>query len=216
MKKVLGLVVSERRLGNSEILLKEIMGSITEPCIFELIRLTEMNIKPCKACYRCLNPEKACRIKDDFNFVLDKIKNADALLIGVPVYVLGPHGSLKMLTDRMLGVSRFVNQTRGKPCVLVIPYGKEGYTGYTKTAVLVLPRILEMRIFERWMINAALPGECLINEENLIHAKELGKKIFKGQPEFQKNPWECINCGADLFRFLPDGGIECPLCNKKE
>ena len=214
MKKILGLVVSERKLGNSEILLKEIMSSVPEPRLLELIRLTEIDIKPCRACYRCLKPDTLCRIKDGFNFVMSRIKEADAIIIGVPVYVLGPHGSLKMLTDRMLGASNYVNHIRGKPCVLVIPYGKEGYTGYSKTAALVLPRLLEMKILERWMVHAALPGECLINEEILDHARELGKRIFEAT-EFPRHPRECAVCGADLFRILPDGRVECSLCNTK-
>lgn len=73
MKKVLGLVVSNRKLGNSEILVKEIMGNIPEECNRELIRLTDLEIKPCKACYRCLQPDNACPVRDDFNFVIGKI-----------------------------------------------------------------------------------------------------------------------------------------------
>lgn len=208
------MVVSERRLGNSEILLKEIMGSVPGPCELELIRLTEIDLKPCRACYRCLKPDTPCVIKDGFNFVIERIKEADALVIGVPIYIMGLHGSLKMLTDRMLGANSYVKHTRGKPCVLVIPYGKDSYTGYSRTAALVLPRVLQMKLIDRWMVHAALPGECLVNEENLSRARELGKRIFEAE-ELPKRPWECAVCGADLFRFLPDGGIECPLCNTR-
>lgn len=74
MKKVLGLVVSNRKLGNSEILVKEIMNNIPEECSRELIRLTDLEIKPCQACYRCLQPEKACLVQDDFNFVIKKLE----------------------------------------------------------------------------------------------------------------------------------------------
>ncbi len=70
MKKVLGLVVSERKLGNSELILKEIMAGVPDPCVRELIRLTELEIKPCRGCYRCLGNEAGCNIKDDFDFVI--------------------------------------------------------------------------------------------------------------------------------------------------
>ncbi len=67
MKKVLGLVVSNRKLGNSEILVKEILSNIPEECNRELIRLTDLEIKPCKACYRCLQPDSDCAVGDNFN-----------------------------------------------------------------------------------------------------------------------------------------------------
>lgn len=42
MKKILGLVFSNRRLGNSEILVKEIMRSIPDDGSRELIRVTDL------------------------------------------------------------------------------------------------------------------------------------------------------------------------------
>lgn len=211
MKKVLGLVVSERRLGNSELLVKEIMSQIPEPCTREMIRLTELRIEPCKACYRCLQPELKCKVEDDFKFVIDKIKEADALIIGMPVYILGPHGYYKMLTDRLLGSNNHAAYTRGKPCVIAISYGQQRWNGYSRAASLALPRLLEMKILDCWMVQAALPGESLLNHLNLEHARSLGINLFTGQ-EYAKGPRECIHCGSDLFRLLPDGEVECPIC----
>jgi len=91
MKKILGMVISPRKLGNSEILVKEIMSSIPEKCELQLIRLTDMKIDYCRACYHCLQPDVECPIDDDFNFVMKKIMEASALVIGVPVYLLGLH-----------------------------------------------------------------------------------------------------------------------------
>lgn len=211
MKNVLGLVISERKLGNCELLLKEILSNVPAPCRRELIRLTELEIKPCKACYHCLKPGAMCSLNDDLNFVLQKIKEADALIIGVPVYFLGPHAYLKLLGDRMLGAGHYAEYTRGKPCLLVIPYGMPGWEGYTKSATLTLPRLLGMKIIDCWQVNAALPGESVINEANLAYAQDTGRTIFL-KDEYPKETLECPQCGSDLFRFLKDGKIECPIC----
>lgn len=72
MTKVLGLVIFERRLGNSELMVKEIMVNVPEPRALEIIRLTELNISACKGCYRCLQADLECRLNDDFNFVIKK------------------------------------------------------------------------------------------------------------------------------------------------
>jgi len=214
MKKVLGLVISERKLGNSELLLKEIMNQIPEPCSLEMIRLTELNIKPCKACYRCLQPDTDCRLDDDFNFVINKIKEADALIIGMPVYILGPHGYYKMLTDRLLGVGNYSKYTRGKPCVIINPYGQQRWDGYSRMGSLVFPRMLEMKIIDCWQVQAPLPGESLLNPQNIDHAKYIGLNLLTG-PEYTKGPRECPHCGSDLFRLHPNGEIECPICSAR-
>jgi len=211
MKSILGLVISNRKLGNSEILVKEIMRGIPEDCKRELIRLTDLRIEPCKACYKCLQPGTACPLEDDFNFVMNKIKKADALIIGVPVYFLGPHGFYKLLNDRLLGAQNDIQATRGKPCVIVMPYGTRGWEGYSKAAALVLPRLLRMRVVACWQVFATLPGESLLNPCNISYAQELARNIFKGS-EYQAGSRECPFCGSDLFRLLPDKRLECPIC----
>lgn len=211
MKNVLGLVISHRKLGNSELLVKEIMRSIPEECNRELIRLTDLKIDPCKACYRCLQPEQVCPLEDDFNFVLSKIKAADALVIGVPVYILGPHGYYKLLMDRLVGAANYAAHTKDKPCVIVIPFGTSGWQGYSQAASLIMPRLLQMRLVDIWQVHATLPAEALLNPDNLNYARSLGRDIFQGR-EYQPGPRECIQCGSDLLRLLPINRVECPIC----
>ena len=215
MKKVLGLVVSNRKLGNSEILVKEIINNIPEECNRELIRLTDLEIKPCKACYRCLQPNNACPVRDDFNFVIEKIREADALIIGVPVYFLGPHGYYKMLTDRLLGSQNYSQDTQGKPCIIVMPYGSEGWEGYSKIACMVMPKLLRMKLVDCWQIHASLPGESLLNPENISYARALGRELLNGR-KYHDESKECTICGSDLFRLINENQVECPICGLKE
>lgn len=213
-KKVLGLVISKRKLGNSEILLKEIMKSIPEDCDCELIRLTELKIEACSACYICLQEGKECKLKDDFNYVFNKIIKADALLIGVPIYLLGPHGCYKMFTDRILGSVKLAEFTANKPCVLVVPFGIKGWEGYARAAVQVLPRLMQMKVIDCWQVKATLPAESLLEAGNLEYAQSLGKRLFKAGA-YQPGTRECPFCGSDLFRLFPGRRIECPICGSE-
>ena len=215
MKKVLGIVISERKSGNSELLVKEIMSQITEPCDLEMIRLTELRIEPCKACYRCLQPGVECRTEDDFNFLINKIKDADALIIGMPVYILGPPAYYKLITDRLLGAANYATYTRGKPCIIVNPYGLPRWEGYSRMASLILPRLLEMKIIDCWQVQAPLPGESLLNPKNMAYANSLGQNLLAAGMEYTKGIRECSHCGSDLFRLLPNGKIECPACSAR-
>ena len=54
MKHVLGIVASPRKLGNSELAVKEIGSRIEEPHQLKMIRLNDFDIQPCIGCYRCL------------------------------------------------------------------------------------------------------------------------------------------------------------------
>ena len=47
--EVLALVGSPRRLGNSELMAKEISRQIPDPHRLKLVRLAEMDIRPCRA-----------------------------------------------------------------------------------------------------------------------------------------------------------------------
>lgn len=47
----------------------------------EFIKLTDYAVAPCNACLGCVKTNR-CVIKDDGNTLCDKVKNADALLIG--------------------------------------------------------------------------------------------------------------------------------------
>jgi multimeric flavodoxin WrbA len=106
--KVLGLTCG-RKMSNTEILVKEaLMGAEEMGAEVELVRLMDLNIKPCTGCNSCVVDlfEKAgsgeCIIKnDDFKFIDDKIHDCDGLVLGSPIYEKAPQGLLKVLNDRM-------------------------------------------------------------------------------------------------------------------
>ena len=66
--KVLGLVGSVRKLGNTEILTKEaLMGAEQEGAEVSILRLTDYDVKACRGCAACLLQERDCIIEDDAN-----------------------------------------------------------------------------------------------------------------------------------------------------
>ena len=54
MKNLLGIIGSPRKMGNCELMVKEIAAAIPGPPKLSMVRLVEKDIRPCKACYRCL------------------------------------------------------------------------------------------------------------------------------------------------------------------
>jgi multimeric flavodoxin WrbA len=54
MKKVLGIIGSPRKMGNSEIMIKEISRNIADPHELTLLRLADFNIGACCAAIKAL------------------------------------------------------------------------------------------------------------------------------------------------------------------
>lgn len=99
-KKVLILSGSPRKGGNSDTLCDEFMRGAQEAGNeVEKIRVAEKNIGFCRACYGCKDTG-TCVIKDDMADVLQKMIDADVLVLASPVYFYSIDAQLKALIDR--------------------------------------------------------------------------------------------------------------------
>ncbi|MGN1221265.1 MAG: flavodoxin family protein [Candidatus Cryptobacteroides sp.] len=100
-KKVLILSGSPRKNGNSDILCDEFARGATEVGHgVEKVRVAEKNIHPCIACYHCRDNGGECVFKDDMAEVLQKIIDADVLVLASPVYFYSIDAQLKAVIDR--------------------------------------------------------------------------------------------------------------------
>jgi multimeric flavodoxin WrbA len=106
--KVVGIVGSARREGNTEILVRLALEEIEKEGLeTELISLAEKKVKPCDACRTCSSTGK-CHIKDDFDSIFVKMKEADGIILGSPVYYGAATPQMSSFISRFYG-------TRGKP-----------------------------------------------------------------------------------------------------
>lgn len=212
MKKlILGITASPRVAGNSEILTKAAMQAAGPDNKLEMIRLADLTINDCKACYSCLPTDVPCHLNDDLNYLLDKIRAADAVIFSAPCYFLGPQGSIKMLQDRLLSVSTKLEAFTGKPCVTITTFGVTGSEGYSAQALNLTARFLNLNLVDSAIFSGANPAEVLENPENLARARKLGQSLM--DPEFRRSakPYECPVCWNDLLRY--DGTtVTCPFC----
>lgn len=100
MKKVLILSGSPRKNGNSDLLCNEFMrGAVDSGNQVEKIRVAEKKIGFCLGCYACKDSGK-CAIEDDMAEVLQKIIDADVIVLASPVYFYSIDAQLKAVIDR--------------------------------------------------------------------------------------------------------------------
>lgn len=128
--KILFINGSPRKNGNTSLILKMYCSSFrdlmnVEQSQMEFISLAEQRIESCRGCRVCMKmSEDNCPCKDDVNHIEIKIKEADVIIVGSPVYVEDISGLLKMWIDRMAYRCHrpFLN---GKPVVLFTTSGEK-------------------------------------------------------------------------------------------
>lgn len=107
--KVVAFNGSARKDGNTAILINYALSEIREEGIeTELVQLAGQKIHGCRACYKCMeNKDKACAVKDDIaNECIQKMIEADGIILGSPTYFSDVSPELKSLIDRAGLVSK--------------------------------------------------------------------------------------------------------------
>lgn len=99
--KVLAINASTRTDGNTAVLLKTILSELEKQGIeTELIQLSGKEIHPCKACWACGGRGNCIHGQDAFCAVFEKMKQADGILLGSPVYSANVSATMQALLER--------------------------------------------------------------------------------------------------------------------
>ena len=107
--KVVGFNGSPRKDGNTFILINKVFQELEKEGIeTEIVQVSEKEIHGCIACYKCIeNKDKRCAVKNDAaNEFIEKMVEADGILLGSPVYFIDVTPEMKALIDRAGFVSR--------------------------------------------------------------------------------------------------------------
>ena len=101
--KVIAFNGSARKDGNTAILINYVLKELEKEGIeTELFQLSGKKIHGCKACYKCReNMDKRCSIKDDvLNICIEKMLEAEGIILGSPTYFADITTEMKALIDR--------------------------------------------------------------------------------------------------------------------
>jgi len=85
--KVLGIVCSPRKGGNTEIMMEEVLvGARNAGAETELWTVASKYIVACDGCRSCFKKGGKCHVKDDIQELYPKIIEAGGIIWGTPVY----------------------------------------------------------------------------------------------------------------------------------
>lgn len=193
MHKILGVVGSPRKNGNTDILVDNVLYGVDKNYFdVEKIYLCDMNFKGCIGCEGCSETNK-CIIKDDMQIIYDKINSADAIVLGSPTYFYNVSSLTKMFLDRLYAYEIFdpsdrsiwisVNEAismKYAVTVAICEQQNEYDMGFTSEAMSMTLAAVGFRCVENLkMLHLFKKGEVNKYEETLVMAQKAGLKLSK-------------------------------------
>lgn len=215
--KILCMLGSYRKNGNSDILAKEaLMGAEEAGAEVELMRLTDYRIEACQGFGLCLFREEGCHIDDDVKFIWSRIGQADGILLSVPCYFLESTAVLKQLIDRAWVIAHR-GTFRGKYASVMVPYATRGWIPFGMLQPNIFLGILGLKVIHREVFNVQGLSEAVHDEEAIKRARRVGNELAMavktGDSTYRSEPGLCPICQDRNIRILKDNrAVECPTC----
>ncbi|HUT53271.1 MAG TPA: flavodoxin family protein [bacterium] len=181
--RIIALAGSPRKRGNTDILVDAFLEGAEEAgAKTSKVRLNDLDINPCQACYACKKTGK-CKQKDDMRRLYKKLVKADAWVFATPVYWWGPSAQLKAALDRMFALCWGDNPKKieGKKAVLITASEDETEKATPHVAGMMRESFAYMKLTPagELFIRAYKKGEVAKDKEAVKKARELGKKVAK-------------------------------------
>lgn len=181
--KVIAINGSPKAEGNTYHALKMVAEQLEKEGIStEIIHVGNKNIRGCLACGGCAkNQDEKCVINDEVNDIIQKMKDADGIVIGSPVYYASIAGAMKSFLDRAFYVAGAGNDGlfRHKVGASVAVARRSGEVAtfdhlnhyFTVSEMFVVPS-------RYWnVIHGRMPGEALQDEEGVQTMRVLAKNM---------------------------------------
>ncbi len=169
---ILYLSGSHRKKGNTDFLIEQ-AKKITDG---EIIRLIDYDFQYCKECWKCLETTK-CIINDDFtNIITPKLLNADAIIIGTPVFFNNVSTVVKNFIDRTWCLKNQLQNKIGGIIVVGRAYGHQMAIDAISSFYLKHNMIPA----NRGVSAIAYKREDILKEKNAIEStKRLARRILE-------------------------------------
>ncbi len=181
--KVVAFNGSPRKEGNTYHAIRLVVDELKKEGIeTEIVNVGNKRIRGCIACYQCSkNKNERCAIQDDeVNDWIQKMKEADGIILGSPVYYSAIAGTMKSFLDRaflVAGVNdRMLRYKVGASVVAVRRSG--GIPTFNQLNQYINYSEMLMPTSNYWnVIHGTNPGEALQDEEGVQIMKILGKNM---------------------------------------
>lgn len=102
MSKIVILVGSVRKNGNTDTLARAFYEGAKQNNEVEIVSVADYKVNPCAGCNSCFQrKDNTCFQQDDMAKIYDKLLRTDMVVIASPVYFYGVSAQLKAVIDRL-------------------------------------------------------------------------------------------------------------------
>jgi multimeric flavodoxin WrbA len=179
--KVLGVMGSPRIGGNTDALMdRALTGARDAGADDEKVVLDQLEINPCRDCDGCA-ADGECVQTDDMIALYDKIRQADGIILGTPIYWWGPTAQMKAFLDRWYAIARDVVMDRlaGKRVAFIFAFGDSDPSTARHADGMLTNSMdyLRISVAGRVFASAWKRGDIYKSPEKLDEAHQLGQTI---------------------------------------
>lgn len=237
--KILGISGGRKDSNNDSMCKEALKGAKEAGAEIEFIHLMDLEIKYCTGCTACVQSlmtgkGNRCVLDDDFDWLLEKMLNADGIVFSSPIFEKGVPGIFQTITDR------FGPRMDKGNNVVATKLAKENNTKAPD------PRILEDKVISYmgiggsdWVIrfecdagmHALTPGwkvidnevfpwstDIVVDDEKVARAYQIGVNIAKAAKDIENASYQgeegvCPHCHSNNFYLDKDSNKAiCCLC----
>ena len=190
--KVVAFNGSARRDGNTAILVNAVLGELKKEGIFtEHVQLAGKKIRCCTACGKCFDKQdNRCAVKGDIvNDCIEKMQEADGIILASPTYFADVSSEMKALIDRSGFVAK-ANQDMFKrkvgAAVIAVRRGGAIHAFDTINHFFFINQMV-VPGSSYWNIGIGLaPGDVNGDDEGIMTMKTLGTNMAWLMKKIQK------------------------------
>lgn len=191
--KVLGIVGSKRKKGNTSILVQEALKPFAQEGFdIRLLFLGDYDIQGCSGCEGCRDTYR-CVIQDDMQKIYPHILDSPVIILGSPAYFYNITGDMKTFIDRCYCFEAFdegdrsvwmgINEAAGVKyagVIAVCEQSREEDMGFTAEAMEKPLEALGYRVISTVKaLHSFAPGDILQNKKVLEEARIAGDRLLK-------------------------------------
>lgn len=184
--KVIGIVGSPRKNGNTNTLVQQVLeGAAEAGAKTRTFVLNEMNYRGCQGCDYCKSHDR-CKLEDDLMELFDELASADGVVFGSPIYFGQFTGQMRLFLDRCYSLINADFSPRlpaGKKAVIIGAQGApdpEAFKGVYEEFKGQISSFMRMDVKDTLVaVGYHAPGEVKNNIELMEKAKNTGINLFK-------------------------------------
>lgn len=235
--KILGISGGTKNGANDCMCKEALLAAKEQGAEIEFVRLVDLNIQHCTGCKACVmsifsGRGNQCVLKDDFEWLLDRMMDADGIIFSIPIFEKCAMGKFHTIMDRFgprMGhvhnviATQMAAEGKGKPvdpryiqprAVSYMGIGGSDWAtqvqcDFSLHALTAMWKLIDNEVFT-WSLG------ILMDEKKVARAHQIGLNLVKAASDIEHASYQgekgvCPHCHSRNF-FFEEKGVICGTC----